>query len=87
MTDRFRRLSYKLGFNYTLHSLRHFAASFRSDIGIPRKYIEEVGGWENGSAILQRVYDNSLDSSRKKYTQMTNNFIEENFNNKAASGN
>lgn len=86
ITDRFRRLSYKLGFNYTLHSLRHFAASFRSDLGIPRKYIEEVGGWENGSAILQRVYDNGLDSSRKKYTQMTNNFIEENFNKKSASG-
>jgi len=82
ITDRFRRLSYKLGFNYSLHSLRHFAASFRSDIGIPRKYIEEAGGWESDSKILQSVYDNKLNSSRRKYTQITNNFIEENFNKK-----
>ena len=82
ITDRFRRLSYKLGFNYSLHSLRHFAASFRSDIGIPRKYIEEAGGWEKDSAILQKVYDNKLNSSRRKYTLMTNNYIEENFNKK-----
>lgn len=79
MTDRFRRLANKLGLPYTLHSLRHFAASFRSDLGIPRKYIEEVGGWKNDSSVLSKIYDNQIDSSRKKYTQITNRFIEDNF--------
>lgn len=80
MTDRFRRLANKLQLPYTLHSLRHFAASFRSDLNIPRKYIQEVGGWVDGnSSVLDRVYDNTMDSSRKKYTQIANRFIEDNF--------
>lgn len=79
ITHRFDRLKKKLGFDFSFHSLRHFAASFRSDIGIPRKYIEEVGRWESGSAVLDRVYDNTLESSRKKYTQMANTYIEDNF--------
>ena len=78
ISRRFERYRRKLGFQFTLHSLRHFAASFRSDLGIPRKYIEEVGRWETGSAILDRVYDNALDSSRKKYTAMANHFVEDN---------
>ncbi len=78
ISRRFERYRKKLGFEYTLHSLRHFAASFRSDLGIPRKYIEEVGRWETGSPVLDRVYDNTLDSSRKKYTAMANHFVEDN---------
>lgn len=79
ITHRFDKLKKKLGFDFSFHSLRHFAASFRSDLGIPRKYIEEVGRWESGSSVLDRVYDNTLDSSRKKYTQMANTYIEDNF--------
>lgn len=79
ITHRFDKLKKKLGFDFSFHSLRHFAASFRSDLGIPRKYIEEVGRWESGSSVLDRVYDNTLESSRKKYTQMANTYIEDNF--------
>lgn len=80
ITDRFRRLAEKLQLPYTLHSLRHFAASFRSDLNIPKKYIQEVGGWSGSdSVVLDRVYDNTMDSSRKKYTQIANKFIEDNF--------
>lgn len=85
MSDRFSRLADKLGLPFTLHSLRHFAASFRTDLGIPRKYVEEVGGWDKDSVILQRTYDNTMDSSRRKYTQIANRFIEENFNFKEAA--
>ena len=79
ISHRYDILKRKLGFEYNFHSFRHFAASFRSDLGIPRKYIEELGRWESGSSTLDRVYDNTLNSSRKKYTQMANRFIEENF--------
>ena len=80
MSDRFKRLAKKLQLNYSLHSLRHFAASFRTDLGIPKKYIQEVGGWLDGnSSVFERVYDNKMESSRRKYTQITNKFIEDNF--------
>lgn len=82
MTDRFARLAKKLQLNYSLHTLRHFAASFRTDLGIPKKYIQEVGGWLDGNAsVFERVYDNKMESSRKKYTQLANHFIEEHFEN------
>lgn len=79
MTMRFIKLRNRLGLRCSLHSLRHFAASFRSDIGIPRKYIEDVGGWEAGSKILTGTYDNVLKGSKKKYAVMVNNYIEETF--------
>lgn len=80
MSDRFRRLSQKLQLDYSLHSLRHFAASFRTDLGIPKKYVQEVGGWLDGNgSVFEKVYDNKMNSSRKKYTQIANNFIEDNF--------
>ena len=79
ISHRYDILKRKLGSEYNFHSFRHFAASFRSDLGIPRKYIEEVGRWKKGSKTIDRVYDNTLNSSRKKYTQMANKYIEENF--------
>lgn len=79
VTSDFGRISRKCGFNYSFHSLRHFAASFRSDLGIPQKYIEELGGWKDDSSVMRDVYDNTLNSSRKKYIRMANEFIEKNF--------
>lgn len=79
VTSTFTRLRNKCGLECSFHSLRHYAASFRSDLGIPQKYIEEIGGWDNDSPVLKSVYDNTLTSSRKKYTQMANDFIEEKF--------
>lgn len=79
ISRRFERLRNRLGYKCSFHDLRHFAASFRSDIGIPRKYIEEAGGWANDSGVLASVYDNTLSSSRKKYVAMTNQYIEETF--------
>lgn len=81
ISHRYDNLKKKLGLDYNFHSLRHFAASFRSDLGIPRKYIEELGRWERGSSVLDRVYDNTLNSSRQKYTRIANSFIEEQFKN------
>lgn len=79
ITSEFTRLRNKCGLKCSFHTLRHFAASFRSDLGIPSKYIEEVGGWKNESSVLKRVYDNKLNSSRKKYGQMAADYFEEQF--------
>lgn len=78
ISHKYDLLRKRTGFQYNLHSLRHFAASFRSDLGIPSKYIEEGLRWKN-SKVLKQIYDNPLASSRKKYTQIANRFIEENF--------
>lgn len=83
ISHRYDNLRRKLGFDFNFHSLRHYAASFRTDLGIPKKYVEETGRWKSGSSVLDRVYDNTLTSSRKKYTQIANRFIEDTFNIKA----
>lgn len=79
ITRRFERLRDSLGLKCTFHDLRHYAASWRSDIGIPRKYIEEAGGWSKDSGVLADVYDNALESTRAKYVQKANKYIEDNF--------
>lgn len=80
ITRRFEKLRAKLGLQHIrFHDLRHFSASFRSDIGIPKKYIELEGGWESDSKVLSDVYDNPLESSRKKYSKMVNDFIDDKF--------
>ncbi len=79
ISHKYNYLCSKLGFKFNFHSLRHYAASFRSDLGFPKKYVEEVGRWRTGSVIVDRVYDNALGSTRKKYTQMANKFLEDTF--------
>lgn len=80
ITRRFEKLRDRLGLHeIRFHDLRHFAASFRSDLGIPQKYIEFDGGWTSESKTLSSVYDNVLASSRKKYSQMVNEFIDDKF--------
>lgn len=79
ISHRYDILKRKLRSEYNFHSFRHFAASFRGDLGIPRKYIEEVGRWKKGSKTIDRVYDNTLKSTRTKYIKIANEFIEENF--------
>ena len=80
ISRRYEKLRDRLGLHHIrFHDLRHFSASFRSDIGIPKKYIELEGGWEADSKVLSSVYDNPLESSRKKYSQMVNEFIDDKF--------
>lgn len=80
ITRRFEKLRDRLGLHHIrFHDLRHFSASFRSDIGIPKKYIEIEGGWTPDSKVLSGVYDNPLESSRRKYSQMVNDFIDDKY--------
>ena len=72
--DKYRK---KYGFKFNFHSLRHFAASFRGDLGIPQKYTEEACRWEPGSDVVRKVYDNTIDESRREYTKKANKFVEE----------
>ena len=78
ISGRYNRYCKRIGFDFSIHTLRHFAASFRSDLGIPKKYIEELGRWAPNSPTVSKHYDDTLDSSRKKYTQIANDFVEDN---------
>lgn len=78
ITRRFEKLRDRLGLKVRFHDLRHYAASFRSDLGIPRKYIEDLG-WSSDSKVLAKVYDNPLSSTRKKYVALANNYINDTF--------
>lgn len=80
------RLKKKAGVDIRFHDLRHYAASFRSDIDIPLKYTGEVGGWSKGSHVLTDVYDNTLNSSRKKFTQKANDWITSTFSEELKHG-
>ena len=79
ISSRFNRMRRKYNIKPSLHALRHYAATFRSDLNIPRKYIEEVCGWAPGSIVLPARYDNTLDSSRRKFTRIANDYISEHF--------
>lgn len=79
VTSTFTRLRNKCGLKCSFHSLRHFAASFRVDLGLSQNFIEEIGGWEKDSPVLTSVYINTLKSSRKKQNKIANDFIEDNF--------
>ena len=80
------RLKKKAGVDIRFHDLRHYAASFRSDLDIPLKYTGEVGGWSKGSHVLTDVYDNTLNSSRKKFTQKANDWITSTFSEELKHG-
>lgn len=79
ITKHFVKLRDKLGITCRFHDLRHYAATFRSELRIPSKYIEEDGGWSNESRVLRNVYDNKLESSRRKYAKQVNDFISDTF--------
>lgn len=81
ITRRFERLRDRLGLTCTFHDLRHYAASFRADLGIDEKYIRDELGWTEDSAIFSQVYNNPLKAQSKKYIELTNNFIDDVFGN------
>lgn len=79
ISRRFEKLRDKLKIDCSLHDLRHYATSMRSDLGIDEKYIRDELGWTTSSQVYSEVYNNPLKSTSKKYIQMTNSFIDERF--------
>ena len=79
ISRRFEKLRDKLKIDCSLHDLRHYATSMRSDLGIDEKYIRDELGWTSKSQVYSEVYNNPLKSTSKKYIQMTNSFIDERF--------
>ena len=62
-----------------LHDLRKFAASTRSDMKMPKKYIEKDGGWKPGSSVLTTVYDKTFREERKNYAKQYNDMVKSDY--------
>lgn len=62
---------------YTFHSLRHYSASIMHAQNIPTQYIMDRGGWKT-EHTLNRIYRNSLDDYKRKFTNQTNDFFSNN---------
>ncbi len=62
--------------DFRFHDLRHYAASVMHALGVPDQYIMERGGWSS-DGTLKRIYRNSMDDYRKKFTAITNDHYRE----------
>ncbi len=78
ITKKFVILRDSLGLSCSFHDLRHYATSFRADLGIDEKYIREELGWTAASAVYS-VYNNSLRSQAKIFADMTDKFVGDRF--------
>ena len=56
---------------FSMHSLRHFGASYLHSLGIPNQYIMARGGWDN-EAVLNQVYRHVLEQEEKKNMDKAN---------------
>lgn len=79
MSKLYDKLRFQFGISHTLHGLRHFTISFRSDIGIPPKYIQEIVGHEIGSDVTNKIYNNPIESTRRHYLEVTNDYLDKTF--------
>lgn len=75
LSDRFRRLMKRMGYDYHFHTLRHFCASYMHSLGIPDAYIMQRCGWENDT-ILKNIYRHTLADQEKTFVRRTNKAFE-----------
>lgn len=75
--DKFRRIVAAAGLpHFRFHDLRHYGASIMLYMGISRKTAELRGGWSPNSTVLQRVYQNEIDSETRRETAALNAHFE-----------
>ena len=65
LSDKFKRVQKKTGISYSMHDLRHYAASIMHAIGVPNKYIQERGGWRTDT-VMKSVYQDVIDAESVK---------------------
>ena len=75
---RFQKVRDKVGMDVNLHSLRRYSASFMHALGIPDKYIMEVGGWSS-DRVLKNIYETTFSDRAKEFNNMRSDYINEKF--------
>lgn len=78
VSAKFRNLMRRLKMPYSFHRLRHYFASSLIAQGIPKTYIQALGGWES-SGSLDRVYTHVLQSSQNEYNDKMNDLFTSKF--------
>lgn len=78
ITDSFGRLMKKMGLPYHFHLLRHYFASVLIAQGIPKAYVQALGGWEDGGAI-DKVYTHILQTAQNEYSEKVSDFFSSRF--------
>ena len=78
ISDRFRRLRDKLGMSFRFHDLRAYAASVMEYLGMPKTYIQSVGGWQPGSMVLDKRYLRPMQDKQKEMLSLTSAYFSKN---------
>ena len=75
----FGRLAKRLGYDISLHGLRHFYASTGVALSIPDLYMADMGGWSRaGNApVMKSVYQNNILSLSDYYADRMNSHLDE----------
>ena len=84
ITTNFINLRDRLGMKCRFHDLRHYSASILHSIGVPDVYIMERGGWSSDN-VLKSIYRNSLSDKSVHFTNIANNYFEDNVLDKKAN--
>lgn len=79
ITQRFYHLMKKLGMTYHFHLLRHYFASVLIAQGVPKEYVQALGGWENGGS-LDRIYTHILRTSKNDFSKKASDYFSKQFN-------
>lgn len=75
----FGRLAKRLGYDISLHGLRHYFASTGVALSIPDLYMADMGGWSRaGNApVMKSVYQNNILSLSDYYADRMNSHLDE----------
>lgn len=76
LTHLFRKLTKKLGFNFTFHALRHYCASVMLQLGVPDKYAMERMGHSTNN-MLKQVYQHTFASEQSAITDKMQHYFNE----------
>lgn len=75
ISKRFLKLMRELDMPYHFHLLRHFFASSLIAQGIPKDYIQALGGWETGGS-LDKVYTHIMQTSKNDFNSKVADYFD-----------
>lgn len=85
VTDRFSVLRDRLGIDVTFHSLRRYCASVLHAMGMPDKYIQQIGGWSSPD-IMRRCYEQVLEDKAVELSKKMTDYYSEKFSDSYEGG-
>lgn len=76
ITQRFEELLDREGIpRFRFHQLRAYSASAALDAGCSVQVVETLGGWEHGSAVLQKAYVHTLEHAKQQQVPVLDRYF------------